>query len=254
MLSKKFLKNVKILAFDLDGTLTESKQKIKKDLLFILKKLSKKYLILIIGGGRLSQIRKQIGFSKNFIIGAVSGTIVFYKNKILFKEKDITKKQYEKIKKIILEELENFKFKPKKIWGKLIDFRKTQITISFLGQKATLKEKIKFKNLDKKFKIRRKFLKLIKKRLKNFNITLGGLTSLDITRYKNQKALCLKKIIKIFKINKDQILFFGNEIYPGGNDFSIKVAGFKIIKVKNPEDTKRKLIIILNKIKDYEKN
>jgi len=251
---KNFPEKIKLLAFDLDGTLAESKQEIKKDLAKILKTLIKKYLILIIGGGKLSQIKKQIGElakEKNLIIGALSGSLVFYKKRVLFKTKVIPKNKFKKIKEIILNEFKNFKFKPKKIWGKLIDFRKNQITISFLGQKAPLKEKKKFKNLDEKLKIRENFLKLIKsklikKDLKNLNFRLGGLTSIDINLKGVDKAYCLKKVMNFFKLKKSQIIFFGNELFPMGNDFPIKKAGFKIVEVLNPKETKKKLIIIFN--------
>lgn len=236
------LKNIKIIAFDLDGTLTSSKKPIETKIRNILQDLAKRYLVFIIGGGRKKQIEKQLkslSSQKNIIIGSQSGTEIWFNSKKIIKGKSMPKSLVKKIKnelnKILKEEKLTKKFL--KVYGKRYDFRGNQLTISLLGQKAPFKEKNNFFQKDKKEKIRLKILKKLLAKFKNIEVSLGGLTSIDITLKGYHKGSALEKLIKKLKIKKNEVVFFGDQIYPYGNDFQVAKRGFLCFSVKNKNET-----------------
>ncbi len=243
-------KDKKLLAFDLDGTLTLSKSKIKKKMKKLLLDLSNFYFIFIIGGGRKKEIERQIEDLRDYVfLGAVSGTRIYKKGKLILKEKNMTKKQIELIKKNLKFYLKSLKLNFK-TFGRRIDFRGSQLTFSFLGVKAPLEEKLKFSKLDEKIKIRKKLIYYMKKRLKNIDSSIGGLTSVDFNLKNQNKGSMILKLAKFLGIKKREILFFGDKIFPYGNDYSVFKKGIECILVKNPEETFK----ILKKIYGYFKN
>jgi hypothetical protein len=72
-----------------------------------------------------------------------------------------------------------------------------------------------------------------------FTIRLGGATSIDVTRPGIDKAYGIKKLSEIQKIEIEQMLFIGDALFPGGNDYPAKELGVTTIQVRDPEETKR---------------
>ncbi|MCH8889020.1 HAD hydrolase family protein, partial [Patescibacteria group bacterium] len=77
---------------------------------------------------------------------------------------------------------------------------------------------------------------------------IGGTTSIDVTKKGIDKAYGIQKIEKSLNIRRDNMLFIGDAVFPGGNDYSVKEAGVKTIQVSGPEETKE-IIRELLKIK-----
>lgn len=255
-ITKSFLANLRLLAFDVDGTLTYSRQAILLDLEKLLNLLTFKFFIFIIGGGKKTQINQQIkSLAKNnrIFIGSQSGNEIWQNKKILFKNKPLPLFLVNKIKNEIKKSLKlNFFkkiFQEQKflIYGSRYDFRGCQLTFSFLGQKAPLKEKQRFFKLDQKRKIRLRLLKILKPKFTNIEISIGGLTSLDFVFKKSTKGQALKKLIAFLKIKKNQVLFLGDQIYPYGNDWSVAQEKFFYINVRHPQDTLKLLKKIYDK-------
>ena len=60
--------NVKLIAFDLDGTLTQHKTMLKKDNRELLEELKKKYKLVIVGAGACKRIYDQLdGFDIDIV-------------------------------------------------------------------------------------------------------------------------------------------------------------------------------------------
>jgi HAD superfamily hydrolase (TIGR01484 family) len=123
---------------------------------------------------------------------------------------------------------------PKKLWGKAIEDRGSQITFSALGQKAPVKAKAAW---NKKSDVRPALMKIIKKELLKFEVRRGGLTSIDVTQKGIDKAYGVRQIEKILKIPIKDILFIGDALYPGGNDAAAKKTGVQTMAVRGPKDT-----------------
>ena len=127
-------------------------------------------------------------------------------------------------------------FKEKKVWGEVIEDRGSQITYSALGQQAPLEEKKKW---DADFVKRKKIKTILDKLIPEFSVRLGGTTSVDVTKPGIDKAYGIKKLQDNLGIAIEDMIFVGDAIFPGGNDYPDKEAGVLSIKVRDPNESKR---------------
>jgi hydroxymethylpyrimidine pyrophosphatase-like HAD family hydrolase len=67
---------------------------------------------------------------------------------------------------------------------------------------------------------------------------MGGLTSIDITRRGIDKSYAILRMQKYFRIKKDEMVFIGDAVYPGGNDYPVTKTGIPYLKVKCPTETR----------------
>jgi len=65
----------------------------------------------------------------------------------------------------------------------------------------------------------------------------GGSTSVDVTRKGIDKAYGLKKIISRLGISRTNVLFIGDRLDVGGNDYPVKAMGIRCVAVDNWQDT-----------------
>ena len=128
-------------------------------------------------------------------------------------------------------------FHPKKVYGKLIEDRGTQVTFSFLGQKAPvpLKDKWRKEHADLKLRI----ANVLQKHLPDLEVRAAGYTSIDVTRKGIDKEYGMKQIKKYLGISFDDMLFVGDALFPGGNDFAALRTGVLCFEVKEVSDTKK---------------
>jgi HAD superfamily hydrolase (TIGR01484 family) len=127
-------------------------------------------------------------------------------------------------------------FKAERVWGEPIEDRGSQITFSALGQQAPLEEKKKW---DPDFTKRKKIKADLEKFIPEFSVRLGGTTSVDVTKPGIDKAYGIKKLRDMLGITIKEMIFIGDALFPGGNDYPAKEAGVVSIQVKDPEETKR---------------
>ena len=121
--------------------------------------------------------------------------------------------------------------------------RDSQITLSALGRHAPLELKRQFDPTGEK---RMGWVEFLKKHLDHtkYEMTIGGTTSIDITRKGLDKEWAIREFMKINNFAPEEVLFIGDKLYPGGNDYpASKVVD--CIAVKNPEETLQKLKLFL---------
>jgi phosphomannomutase len=123
-----------------------------------------------------------------------------------------------------------------KTWGEIIEDRGSQITFSALGQQAPIEEKEKW---DPDFAKRQQMKALLDPLLPGFSIRLGGTTSIDITKPGIDKAYGIRKLRDTLRIAIDDMIYIGDALFPGGNDYPAKEAGALSIQVRDPHETKR---------------
>ena len=68
---------------------------------------------------------------------------------------------------------------------------------------------------------------------------MGGTTSIDITKPGIDKAYGINKLKEILNIEIPEMLFVGDALFEGGNDYPARSTGAKCIQVRDPEETKR---------------
>jgi len=105
-----------------------------------------------------------------------------------------------------------------------------------LGQQAPLAEKIEWDPNHAKRKGIKDRLDVL---LVGFSIRMGGATSIDVTKPGIDKAYGIKKLTSILGISQAQMLYIGDALFPGGNDYPVEQAGVASIAVRDPEDTRR---------------
>ena len=111
-----------------------------------------------------------------------------------------------------------------------------------MGQQAPLEEKKKW---DPEFTKRKKIKAVLDTLIPEFSVRLGGATSIDVTKHGIDKAYGIRKLRDVLHIEIDQMIFIGDAVFPGGNDFPAKQAGALTIAIKDPHETKRVIEAII---------
>ncbi len=240
-----------LIIFDLDGTLAESKSAIDEEMAGLLTQLMEVAKVAIISGGDWPQFEKQVlnhlpekTSLKKLSILPTCGT-KYYQYEKSWKQlyaENFTDKEKEKIIAELEKAVEASELEIKKTWGEQIEDRGSQITFSALGQKAPLDEK---KDWDKDFSKRKKVKTILDKSLKEFSITMGGSTSIDITKPGIDKAYGIGKLNEVLGIKIADMLFIGDALFKGGNDYPARKTGVDCIQVRDPEETKRVIETII---------
>lgn len=238
----------KVLAFDLDDTLAVSKAPISSRMAGLLGRLLAKYDICVITGGTFEQVCKQVidrlevpaELLAKFHAMPTCGTRYYrfdpatHEWSLQYAE-DLTDEQ----KTHIVAVLESTA-KEMGIWcdnpaGEIIEDRQSQITMSALGQQATPEDKYAW--AEKYKDVRPVYRDKVAAQLPGLEVRLGGTTSTDITRPGIDKAYGMKRLLELNHLTKDEILFFGDKIEEGGNDYPVRAMGIDSIAVNGWETT-----------------
>ncbi len=233
-----------LVAFDLDGTLALSKQAIQPDMGEALADLLGVAHVAVISGGDWPQFDKQVAsnlparadLSKLWLMPTTGTKLYTHQSgewKAVYAEL-FSDEEKAKILTAFDAALEATGFVPEQTWGERIEDRGSQITFSALGQQAPLEAKEKW---DPKFEKRKVIQADLKKRLPGLAINMGGSTSIDITREGVDKAYGLKKLRDESGIPLEAMMFVGDAIFPGGNDYPAKELGLDTVKVRDPAET-----------------
>jgi phosphomannomutase len=235
----------KLIVFDLDGTLAESKSSLDAEMSTLLQSLLSVVKVAVISGGNWPQFENQLLANfphdeslKNLSLLPTCGT-KFFRYEADWKEvysEDFTPDQREKIIGSLNKALELSGFKPERHWGEPIEDRGSQITFSALGQEAPLEEK---KRWDADFARRKRIKAILDTLIPEFSVQMGGATSIDVTRPGIDKAYGIRKLRDILGIAIGEMIFIGDAVFPGGNDYPAKEAGVVSIRVRDPNETKR---------------
>jgi HAD superfamily hydrolase (TIGR01484 family) len=121
-----------------------------------------------------------------------------------------------------------------RIWGERIEDRGSQITFSGLGQVAPLKAKEAW---DPDRKKRTALQAFLRSALPDLSVNLGGTTSIDVTRAGVDKGYGLKRLTAESGVPLDGMLFIGDAIFPGGNDYPAAEIGLETVKVRDVAET-----------------
>ena len=238
----------KIIAFDSDDTIVLSKMPATPRMAGLLAELLKYYDVCIISGtdfegviypNTVRQIEQVPGvdLSRLHIMPTCGTRYYRFQDgewRLQYQE-DLTEEQKARIFEAIetsAKELDMWVDNPA---GEIIEDRLSQVTSSALGQKATPEDKYAWAEANKE---KRKLLNdAVKARIPEFEIRTAGTTSLDVTKPGIDKAYGMKKLMEATGVAKEEILFFGDKLEEGGNDFPVKNMGIDCIAVERWEDT-----------------
>lgn len=235
----------KLIVFDLDGTLAESKSAMDPEMAGLFSGLLAVVRVAIISGGDLPQFQTQVlarlpagAKLDDLSLLPTCGTRFFQYDggwQKLYAE-DLNAEQKKKIIDALNRAVGQSGFKAAKTWGEPIEDRESQITYSALGQQAPLDEK---KNWDPDFAKRKKIKAILDPLLPDFAVNLGGSTSIDITLPGIDKAYGIRKLRDVLKVTIAEMIYVGDALFPGGNDYPVRSTGAVCIQVRDPNETKR---------------
>ena len=253
----------KVIAFDLDGTLAPSKSPLPDRMGELLDQLLDKYHVCVISGGKFGQFEKQLlsglqadptRLERLHLMPTCGTRYMKYDAAKKDWEKvyaeDFTDAEKEKIKKALMEGVEKLGYVEKKTYGETLEDRGSQITWSALGQDIVdhlgmegvrIKEEWDPSN-KKKNAIRDYVAELIPE----FEVRVGGVTSIDITKPGIDKAYGMRKLMDMLEIGKSEILFIGDRLKEGGNDYPVKAFGIDCMEISKWEETALVVEAIIN--------
>ncbi len=255
----------KVIAFDLDGTLAASKSPLEDRMAEILDKLLDSFQVCVISGGKFGQFEKQLLANlhvepsklEKLHIMPTCGTQYYIFDLLSKKWKQVYAEDFtESEKKKIIDALETgvvkLGYKEAKVYGETIEDRGSQITFSALGQDIV--DELGLEGVEKKEKWdpdgskKKKLRDYVAELIPEFEVRSGGSTSIDITKPGIDKAYGMEKLISMLEISKEDILFFGDRLVEGGNDYPVKAMGIDSLEVSRWQDTALALESILHVI------
>jgi phosphomannomutase len=250
-----------LLLFDVDGTLTPSRQNIDDEMHNYLQSLRKRVHIGLVGGSDLKKIAEQtlpsslrtsgtdpidICVNNYDYVFAENGLVAYHNGKLVAKQSLINHLGEKKIQKFInfcLGYMSKLTLPVKR--GNFIEFRNGLINVCPVGRSCSQSEREQFNAYDREHSIRKQFIRELEK---NFGPTseeplglvysIGGQISFDAFPKGWDKTFSLG----LLNQNFEQIYFFGDQTHAGGNDHEIFEDPRTIGKtVKNPSDTLQQL-------------
>jgi len=218
----------KLVAFDLDGTLAESKQAVDAEMAGLLGRLTTVADVCVISGGDWPQFRTQVverlpaaaRLDRLFIM-PTSGTKLYRCIEGTWRPiyaEDFSADERDRILAALRQAVKEAGFAGERTWGEQIEDRGSQITFSGLGQEAPLDAK---KAWDPDRKKREAMQRAAQRELPDLSVNIGGSTSIDVTRKGVDKAYGLRKLAEASGVPLAEMIFMGDAVYPGGNDWPV---------------------------------
>ena len=249
--SRKGERLKKLFVFDLDGTLAPSKSSLGDEIASLLHDLLKIMQVAVISGGSWTQFEQQLlarlpsgDDFKNLFLLPTCGT-QFYSYDGSWNQvyaENLSAQQRAQVIAALQTALQESGFAAPKIWGEAIEDRGSQITLSVLGQEAPLSEKEKW---DPDFTKRDRIKEILVPLIPGLSVNMGGTTSIDVTKPGIDKAYGIRKLTEQLGVTIKEMLFAGDAIFMGGNDYPVQVAGVDSILVRDPSETARVIQTVL---------
>jgi HAD superfamily hydrolase (TIGR01484 family) len=236
-----------MIAFDLDGTLAVTKSAISEVMAERLGDLLALYDVCVISGGKFDQFKVQLidqlkvnaAQMSRLHIMPTSGTSYFRFDAdtsawLLQYSEDIGAEQRRTIVEVLTSGAKELGYWEDDPDGEIIEDRGSQITFSALGQQASPEKKYAWDPDGIKKSALRDYAA---QRLPDLEVHVGGTTSVDVTAAGIDKSYGMRRLMELQGIESQDILFFGDKLDPGGNDYPVKAMGIDSITVQNWEET-----------------
>ena len=221
--------NIKVVAFDMDGTLTQHKTPLDPVNREVLTKLSKKYKLLMVGAGTCRRIFEQLGHFPIDIIGNYGMQYAEYNCDkgdidIVFDEQLPCDR--ESVEKRVTEMREKYGFT--EYAGKNVEYHPSGcVTFPILGTDAKIEDKLSF---DPDRAKRRKIYDDIKNVFSDYTVFVGGSSSFDMAPTPYDKAYALDVYCKRFGLSHSEVVYIGDDYGMGGNDEAVFLSDFCAVK------------------------
>ena len=229
------INKIKLIAFDLDGTLTQHKTPLSQEHRDILTALSKKYKLLMSGAGMCQRIFNQMGKFPIDILGNYglqyaeyrpeTGELEIISDKIFPCDRESVDKRVTQLRQ---------KYGYTEFAGDNVEYHASGcVTIPILGTKAKQEDKLAF---DPDRKKRRAIYEEVKALFSDYIVFVGGSSSFDMAPAPYNKAYALAKYCEERGIAHDEVVYVGDDYGPGGNDESVYLSDFNFLTIDDYRD------------------
>lgn len=228
-----------IALFDVDGTLTVPRNVISQKMLEFMKELRKVVTVGVVGGSDLCKISEQLGksvISDYDYVFAENGLVAYKNGELVGTQSLKSLLGNDKLKEFInftLHYIADLDIPIKR--GTFIEFRSGMLNVSPIGRNCSQEERDEFEKYDKVHNVRSKMVAILREKFAHLNLTfsIGGQISFDVFPQGWDKTYCLR-----YLDNFQEIHFFGDKTYKGGNDHEIYESERTVgHTVSSPEDT-----------------
>ena len=236
-----------VIAFDLDNTLADSKSPVTRRMADLLDGLLKKFEVCVISGASFGQFEEQLLAQLKAAPRALTALHImptcgtrYFRFDVAAKAwqqvyaEDLTAEQRVRIVAALDKGADQLGFRTAKLWGAQIEDRGSQVTFSALGQEAPVAKKQAW---DPDGTRKRKLRDHVAKALPEFEVRVGGSTSIDVTKPGIDKAYGIKRLIELLAVTKKDVIFVGDRLHKGGNDYPVKAMGVACLEVSRWQDT-----------------
>ena len=236
---------IKLMAFDLDGTLSQHKTPLEPQHRETLCRLGEKYALLMVGAGQCTRIFNQLEGFPIDVIGNYGMQYSKYDaaSASLVPVYDIREEKVprEEIERRITALREKYGFT--EYVGENVEFHVSGcLTFPLLGTKAAAADKLAF---DPDRSRRRAFYADVVATFPEYNVFVGGSSSFDMAPRPYNKYFALDKYCAERGIAHDEVIFVGDDYGMGGNDESVYKSDFGFICIDDyrtfPEKVKHLL-------------
>jgi len=224
------ISKIKLIAFDLDGTLTQHKSPLSQQNRDVLLALAKKYKLLMVGAGMCRRIFEQMGRFPIDIIGNYGMQYAEYDadtKDIIIKEDNHTDCDKESVEARVTSLRKKYGFT--EYIGENVEYHASGcITFPILGTTAPLENKLAF---DPDRSKRRVIHDDVKNVFSDYTVFVGGTSSFDMAPFPYNKYYALDKYCKQRALEHCEVAFVGDDYGQGGNDESVYKSDFNFITI-----------------------
>ena len=229
---------MKIYLFDIDGTLTEPRQKMSDNhVLAFLSWMTNKNVYLVTGSD-YPKVKEQLPDS---VVRKCNGVFCSMANQFIQSSKIIYQKKWEPTQSLT-DDL-NFLYKASEFPHKgktIIEPRVGMINFSTVGREASQQQRDIYSRWDKENKEREAIVKVRSNKYTNLDFKIGGQISIDIQPKGANKSQASKWLREKFK--GCDLYFFGDKITKKGNDYDIaedikENKDGKVFNISGPTET-----------------
>ena len=221
---------IKLIAFDLDGTLTQHKTPLNDKNRAVLCHLAQKYALVMVGAGQCRRIYSQMGEFPIDIIGNYGLQYCSYdhEKKDIVTVRDLTLPcDRESVDKRVTMLRNKYGFTS--FSGESVEYHPSGcVTFAILGTKALQEEKLAF---DPDRAKRRKIYKEVCDAFPEYSVFIGGSSSFDMAPSPYDKRYALELYCKEKGYTPDEVVFVGDDYGEGGNDEAVYKSDFGFIKI-----------------------
>ncbi len=225
--------------FDLDNTLTPSKAHLLPQHAPIFGQLCDAADVIVVSGHGENDIRNHLGheFDGRYHVLGQNGNRAVTKSGDLLWNRSLSQSQKDATLAFIDKLRQHLHYEVRDE-NDLIDDRDSQIAYSLIGHHEAPEKKNAF---DPKHEIRLGLLKEFSEdveKLKHANVEVrsGGTTVLDFFEYGKNKGYNVAAFIDALQWKKDECLYLGDALFPGGNDETV-IGIIETKAVNGPDDT-----------------